>query len=383
MSRDFQARGSLLSGMRLVLAFLALLVLASPAAAEVRTVAEVHTPDRGGRTAFPVIDAFGGDVAWSDYDAGIDAWRLMANVGGVTRALPVAPRRTPFDVDLGPDGRGGTIAVYSRCARGLNLDLPTPQHRRAARHGCDLHAFSFTSGRETAVAGANSRADEYWPSVWGGRIAFVRAYPGRRDPDRTATPYLYVRSREGSGRSRRLRRPSSVITIRMGGPSGRRIERQRLSTMIEGLDMRARTVAYAWSRSDGSETHSFIYLAARGGEPVWVARGATSGGGAAVHVRTVSAPSLGSHRIDWLFTNRGEPEYFAAFARDGDGARASAPSKAVAFARDDDTAYFVDGGPGAAFDPVAQPGGAFALKADDAVGYRRMPRSWQPVRPPR
>ena len=237
-----------------------------PAAAEVRTVAEVHTPDRGGRTAFPVIDAFGGAVAWSDYASG--AWRLMANVGGVTRALPVAPRRTPFDVDLGPDGRGGTIAVYSRCARGLNLDLPTPQHRHAARRGCDLHAFSFTSGRETAVAGANSRADEYWPSVWGGRIAFVRAYPGRRDPDRTATPYLYVRSREGSGRSRRLRRPSSVVTIRMRG----QLERQRLSTMIEGLDMRARTVAYAWSRSDGSETHSFIYLAARGGEPVWVAR---------------------------------------------------------------------------------------------------------------
>jgi hypothetical protein len=50
---------------RLLLALLVMFVaVAAPAAAEVRTVAEVHTPDRGGRTAFPVIDAYGGHVVW-------------------------------------------------------------------------------------------------------------------------------------------------------------------------------------------------------------------------------------------------------------------------------------------------------------------------------
>src|SRR3712207_1523461 len=138
--------------MRLIIvATLALLVAAAPAAAEVRTLAEVRTPDRDGRTAFPVIDAFKGRVVWSDYDATADAWRLMEHAGGVTRALPIRPRTTPFDVDLGPDGRGGTLAAYSRCARGLNLDLPTPQHRRARHYGCDVYGFSFRTGREAKL----------------------------------------------------------------------------------------------------------------------------------------------------------------------------------------------------------------------------------------
>jgi hypothetical protein len=284
----------------------ALLVLAAPALGEVRTLAEVHTPDRGDRTAFPVIDAFGGRVAWSDYDATINGWRLMEHAAGVTRALPVEPRRSPFDVDLGPDGRGGTIAVYSRCARGLRLDLPTPQPLRAARHGCDLYSFSFTTGRETAIERLNSRADEYWPSVWGSRIAFVRGYAGRRDPDRTSTPYLYLGNR-------RLRRPSSVLEVRMDD----RTERVRLSTTIEGLDLRGRTLAYAWSRTDETDTDSYIYLAPAGGALRPAARGATSGGGASIHVRTVSLPSIGADGAHWLLTNSGEPAYFGAFARRG------------------------------------------------------------------
>jgi hypothetical protein len=89
--------------MRLALAVLVLLVAAAPALAEVRTVAEVRTPDRAGDTAFPVIDAFAGRVVWSDYDAAAGAWRLMENVGGVTRAVAVALRSTPFDVDLADD----------------------------------------------------------------------------------------------------------------------------------------------------------------------------------------------------------------------------------------------------------------------------------------
>ena len=321
-------------------------------------MADVHTPDRGGRTVFPVIDAHGGAVAWSDYDASIDAWRLMANVGGVTQALPVAPRATPFDVDLGPERRGRLVAVYSRCARGLRRDQPTPQVFRARSYGCDLYSYSFTTGRETRLM--RTPADEYWPSVWNRRIAFVRAYRARRDPDRTAKPYLYIRI---DGRTRRLRRPSATT-----------------NTMIEQIDLRRGAVAYAWRRNDFTVTDNFIYVAtARGGlRPV--ARGATSGGGAAEHPRAVGSPALSRNRVDWLFTNQGEPEYFGAFARPG---QASPRSKAVAFAHDGRTAYFVDGGPGAEFHPTGQPGGTFALKADDAVAYSRMPRSWQPVRPPR
>jgi hypothetical protein len=365
--------------MRLIaVTVVALLALAAPALAEVRTLAEVHTPDRNGRTAFPVIDAFDGRVVWSDYDAAIGAWRLTEHVGGVTRALPIEPRKTPFDVDLGPDGSGGTVAAYSRCTRGLRRDVPTPQDQRPVRsNGCDLYAFSFTSGVETRLQ--SSRVDEYWPSVWGDQIAFVRAYPSRRDPDRTATPYLYLRL--GTERAHGLREPSPITTIRHSGPGGRRIERRRLSTKIEGLDLRRRRVAYAWSRIDDFEADSFIYVSTTGRDAAAVAPGATSGGGAAVHVRAVGSPSFdGEQGVHWLFTNRGEPEYFGAFAHRG---QASPRTKAVAFAHDGGTAYFIDAGPGAESEPTAQPGGTFALKADDAVSYRRMPRSWQPMRPPR
>jgi hypothetical protein len=93
----------------------------------------------------------------------------------------------------------------------------------------------------------------------------------------------------------------------------------------------------------------------------------------------VAAPSLSRGGVHWLFTNRGEPEYFGAFAR---GALASPRTKAVAFAGTGSAAYFIDGGAGAEFDAVSQPGGTFPLKVDDDVDYRRMPRSWQPVRPP-
>jgi hypothetical protein len=346
----------------LIPSLLVLLAAAAPAAAEVRTVAEVHTPtDRLGYATFPSVDAFGGRVAWSDYDSAARAWRLMERSGDVTHPVPVATRATPFDVDLGPDGRGGTRAVYSRC-----------------RRSCDLFAFSFTTGRETPIAGANSRADEVSPAAWGSRIAFVRTYRGRRGRFGLPTPYLYWRSLDGSGPSRRLRRPSPVITVRMRGKT----ERQRLATIIDGLDMRSRTVAYGWQRVDEDlETVSFIYLATTGGGLRAAARGATSGGGAAVSVRSVREPSLLQDGVAWLFKNSGAPRYFASFLdRPAGGAvRRSATSTAVAFARDGDVVYWIDGGPGAGLGP----GGTFALKADDAVAYRRAPRGWLPMKPPR
>jgi hypothetical protein len=58
--------------------------------------------------------------------------------------------------------------------------------------------------------------------------------------------------------------------------------------MVEGLDLRRRTVAYSWKRIDDFTTE---------------------------HVRAVGFPSFdGEQGVHWLFTNRGEPEYFAAFA---------------------------------------------------------------------
>jgi hypothetical protein len=250
--------------MRLILAtLLALLVVAAPAAGQVRTIAQVHTPDRGGRTAFPVIDALHGHLVWSDYDAAIDAWRLMAHVRGATRALPIAPRRTPFDVDLGLDRRGRMLAVYSR----LRAACGTTCRRRRA---CARRGTAATCTRTRSLRAARRR--------W-------------RTPARTPT---------STGRPCRT----------------------------------------AWSPSFGRTA-----LDCHG----------------AFALRYSGFPGLPGSRAPW----------------------ASEPSKAVDFARDFDIVYFIDAGPRAGFDPVWQPGGTFALMADYAPDYRRMPRSWLPIRPPR
>jgi hypothetical protein len=155
--------------------------------------------------------------------------------------------------------------------------------------GGRLFSYSLARGRETALGVRGS-----WPTVWGSRMAFVRA--SRR---------LYWRERRGGSSSHRLRRPSPVIIVRMTGPEGTTIERRRLGFAISELDMRGRRVAYKWDRIDDTDTTHFIYVAATGGGLRAVARGATLGGGATDQPRDVRSPALGADgAVDWLSRTR-------------------------------------------------------------------------------
>lgn len=359
----------------------ALLALAAPAAAGAgeRTLAVVKPAIRSdlATTSFPVVEAHAGRVVWSDYDAGADVWRLMEHSDGAVRPVPVRPRDTPFDVDLGSDGRGGSLAVYSRCSRRLRHDRPAPPQGSGRDHGCDLYAYSFATGRERELRRANSGGDEAWPAVWGSRLAFVRTYPDRRGR-RGRTPYLYWRRLGDRRSSERLRRPSSAVKVRTSTRRGRRTRTEYLPYEISGLDMRWRKVAYAWDRHDGSSTESFVWLATTGGRLRPAADGATTGGGAAVIVRSVAQPALARNRIHWLFRNHDEPSYFASFLRRRVSGRgrprgatdASARSEATAFAHDRANAYWIDRE-------------THELKTDDGRLYGRVPPSWLEVEPPK
>jgi hypothetical protein len=316
-----------------------------------------------------VIDAYGGRVVWSDYDASIGAWRLMERSGGATRAVPVAPRTAAFDVDLGPDGHGGTLAVYSRCTRQLPAGRPTPELERGM-YGCNVYAYSFRTGREAPVKSANSGADETWPAVWGSRIAFVRTFRQRRDRFGRHIPYVYWRARRAKGASHRVRLPATP---------------RRQAALVDGVELRGSTVAYAWRGIDDFSTYSFSFRSTLGGRPEAVARGAWFGSGAADSLKTVGAPALGARGVDWLLTDAGHPEYRAAFLRrrGGHGVEASTPvAKAAAFAHDGDTAHWIDAGSAGGSDATSQPGGTFPLVSDDAVRYRPVPRSWLTIPPP-
>src|SRR5205807_5071276 len=98
------------------------------------------------------LSSYGGVLAWSHWDAAVQAFRLLARQGGRTSALPIASRSVPFDVDLGPDVRHAVTAVYSRCRQerpawveGVVFARFTPPA------GCSLYRYDFSSGREHRI----------------------------------------------------------------------------------------------------------------------------------------------------------------------------------------------------------------------------------------
>jgi hypothetical protein len=116
----------------------------------------------------------------------------------------VRTRRAPFDVDLGPDAHGRTVAVYSRCRTEDTGGSPEfggfgePQLAR----GCDLYEYSFATARELRLRLPGTRAtSEYMPAIWGHTIAFARIFE-RRKGRAGAVPWLYY-ARLPSGRARR------------------------------------------------------------------------------------------------------------------------------------------------------------------------------------
>jgi hypothetical protein len=182
------------------------------------------------------VSAYGGRVVWSR-PRSARSFVLMTRLRGVTARVPVPPRHVPFDVDLGPGGRGGVAAVYTRCRRDpagpSGYGAPVAYELGA---GCDVYRFDFSTGRERRIAEASSpTANEAWPTLWRGRIAFERAYDGHRH-----RPYLYVHALGSKHASRRLPAgPRRACGRGTCGVLGR--------AHATGLDLHGRTLAFGWT----------------------------------------------------------------------------------------------------------------------------------------
>jgi hypothetical protein len=250
----------------IVLVALALTVGAGPAAADV-TVASVPNPTP--------ISIYNGRVVWSSLDPAGNGYRLMTSVGGVTATVPVATRKVPFDVDLGPDRQGVTVAVYSRCAREPNFTTAVgnaiinvfPDWRSS--RGCDLYKFDFDTGRESRVKGASSKgASEFLPSIWTTRIAFARVYE-RRSGRAGQRAYLYYSSTAGSGHAKHLpagpRANLPFCTIRRG----KRVCRVPVELGPTALDLRRRQLAFSWDTAtrNSCDSSSGVWLDTITGRP--------------------------------------------------------------------------------------------------------------------
>lgn len=211
--------------------------LAAPASGHADVVlAEVDRPTS--------IAAHAGNVAWSAYDAEIDAYRLMLSVDGLTPVrVDVAPRSVPFDVDVGPVQSTGVHAVYSRCERDPGIARPgglLPAYNEGS--GCDLSRVELQTGDERRIAlQSRKRASEYLPSLWRNRIAFARRFE-ERSGVRGVRPKLFLADRLSVEGRRKLRPGPRVAAERQGS----RFDRVRRAAQPIGIDVRDRRVAVVW-----------------------------------------------------------------------------------------------------------------------------------------
>lgn len=231
------------------------------------------------------ISAYGDRLVWSERVAS-GAYALVSRTHGATAAVPVPARSVPFDADLGPTARGHVAAVYSRCAQSppppAGFGSPAAyEHGR----GCDLYEYDFSTRKERRIAEASSpTASEAWPSLWRGRLAFERAYDGRRD-----RPYLYVRALGSGGPSTRVA-PGPRSGCAGGGCRGSGRSR------ATGLDLRGTALAFSWTFAGAAEgLATQVRIDWLSGAHRVVDREL---GGGLTHV-VVGAPSLDRGRIYW------------------------------------------------------------------------------------
>ncbi len=230
------------------------------------------------------IDAYAGRVVWSAFDPAVNAYRLTEHVGGQTRLLPIPPRAAPFDVDLGPDRRDRTVAVYSRCEREV-----ASHWRVDGRCGCDVFSYDFSSGEEARVTAVSSDVDEILPTLWRGAMAFTRVHPYGREARRL----LYWRPLTPRARSHRLRSDHSGWAF---APSD--------------LDMRGTRVGVVWEGEWGSAE---VRVSRLGGRPRLA--GVVPGSGAAALEYSTPGVSLAGPRVYWMVAQSGEPPYLAEIRR--------------------------------------------------------------------
>ncbi len=175
------------------------------------------------------LEGFGGRLVWSRLNPRTERFMLMTRYRGRVSRVPVASRPGAFDVDLGPDTSGRTVAVYSRC----QVKSVGPFDRRISRR-CDLFLYDFAHRRERRLRRVSEAArSESQPSIWRDRIAFV----SRRDRPRSASEGLgevRVRSLDGRGAIRRFRGSDAPLDTEDEGPG------------VLSVDLRERRVVFAW-----------------------------------------------------------------------------------------------------------------------------------------
>jgi hypothetical protein len=199
------------------------------------------------------IGAYGGWVVWSAPVSG--GWGLDAYHAGEIRALRVAPRAQPFDVDLGTNASGEVVATFSRCVKTPRYEVDLFLELEGV--GCRVDVLNLASERErTPAIPQPADTSDTTPSMWNGNIAFAR-YDPRHHAD-VAQLLLW------SGRTHKLRvlrhgaTPTGQPCPPAKGEVGRRIRESKTECLpssikgditegaIESIDLGPDLVSFLW-----------------------------------------------------------------------------------------------------------------------------------------
>lgn len=191
------------------------------------------------------LSAHGGWVVWSEQGAD-GRWALTAWHDGAKTRLPVRTRTVPFDVDLGSDAHGRSVATYSRCktepavsvtqAGSVGYAGPNGLVNWSGAAGCHLRVLDLADGSERALQISRPHgASDTTPSMWRGRVAFARMNAGAT----IAQVMLFTPS---SGQVRRLRHGAVPTNCPFKGGCKGFVSR----ATVQQLDLGARAVAFVW-----------------------------------------------------------------------------------------------------------------------------------------
>jgi hypothetical protein len=241
---------------RLVSAGIALVLLAGLlAASEALARDRAISSDRTARN----LSAFGQGLVWSREDKDGRSHLVLRSFG-----QPTDVNVPPFtgglvDPDLGQDGDGSTVAVYTRCAG-------------TSGRNCDLYQFDFAAQRESKVSGASTTScSEFAPSIWQGTIAFARDGSKR-------CRGLYVKGPRGAALRLDTRRPADT-------------------------DIRSGRVAYQYATDPG---HTFIRIfTIRRGRSNLVVAGVRGEG----ELTRVTDPTFSGRYLYWLHEDERRKEF--------------------------------------------------------------------------
>jgi len=262
------------------------------------------------------VSAYHGTVAYSRFDG--KAFSLV--VGG--KVARVATRSVPFDVDLGPDASGRTVAVYSRCASdpNANFGAGAMSYPDGYAQGCRVFLYDPAVDRERPVANASG----FMPAIWRDTVVYAVG---------SATGALYARV---GGRT---------VRLNDGGRSFCRVNGRceaGTSVSYSGVDIEGTRVAVAREVGGIGEAGGTQMVLTGIGRRPKVVEARENG----ISYLAMRFPSLRSGSLYYAETCAGDPggcsQTFRRYSSSGVESVASSPSSYLTgFAQDGANAYFV------------------------------------------